>query len=90
MVGYFVTFILHLHIRVSGEANSEANDECTIHIFASSFVVSFASPFEALTLVVVFKHESKGTNGENSSFTLTCTNMLMFVHMCKQFIPTET
>ncbi len=78
--------IPHLHIHTSGEANGE----CTNHIFASSFVASFASPFVALALESVFEHESKGTNGENGSFVLTCTNMWMFVHMCKQFIHTET
>ncbi len=80
----------HLHIRVNGEANSEANDECTNYIFASSFIVSFATPFMGLDLDAVFEHKSKETNGLNGSFALTCTNMWMFVHMWKQFIYTET
>ncbi len=33
-----MNLIQHLHIRASGEEN----DECTNHIFASSFVASFA------------------------------------------------
>ncbi len=82
--------IPHLHIRTSGEANSEANNECTNHIFASSFVASFTSLFVVIALEVVFEHESKGTNGENGSFVLTCTNMWIFIHIWKQFIRTET
>ncbi len=70
-----INFILLLHIRASGEANSEAKDECINRIFASSFVASFASPFVALALEEVFEHESKGPNGGNGSFVLTCTNM---------------
>ncbi len=41
----------HLHIRASGEAN----DERTNHIFALSFVASFASPFVAPSLEAVFQ-----------------------------------
>ncbi len=68
-------FIPHLHIHTSGAANSEANDERTNHIFASSFIATFAPPFVELALEAVFQHKSKGTNGENSLFALTCTNM---------------
>ncbi len=49
----------HLHIRVSGVANSKANDECTNHILASSFVASFTSPFVELTLETVFQPRVK-------------------------------
>ncbi len=43
----------HLHFRTSGETNSEANDEHTNHIFALSFVASFASPLVTLALEAV-------------------------------------
>ncbi len=86
----FKYVIPHLHIRASGEANSEANHERTNHIFVSSFIASFASPFVVLALKAVFQHESKGTNGENGSFALTCTNMWMFWRMSKHFICIET
>ncbi len=48
--------MLHLRICVSGEAN----DVCTNHMFASSFVASFASPFVALVLEAVFQTRVKG------------------------------
>ncbi len=48
----------HLHIRTSGETNSEANDERTNHIFVSSFVASFALPFVALALEAVFREKT--------------------------------
>ncbi len=67
--------------------SGEANDECTNHIFVSSFVASFASSLVVLAFEAVFEYESKGTNGENSS-SLMCTNMWMSIHMCKQFIRT--
>ncbi len=55
-----------LHNCLSGEANSEANDERTNHIFVLSFVVSFASPSVALALgKPFFKHESKRMNGDS-------------------------
>ncbi len=77
-----ISVIPYLHICASGAANSEANDEHSNHIFAS--------PFVALALELVSQHESKSTNGENSSFALTCTNTWMFVRMWKQFIRTDT
>ncbi len=51
-----INIMPHLHIRASGEANSEANDERTNHIFASSF----ASPFVALAHEVIFWTRVKG------------------------------
>ncbi len=45
----------HLDIRASGEAS----DECTNHIFASSFVAPFASPFVVLALEAVFRTRAK-------------------------------
>ncbi len=86
--GLVALIIPHLHIGASGEANSETN-KCTNHIFTSSFVASFASPFVTLALEAVFEHEWKGTNDENRSFALKCTNMRMFIHMWKQFIRIE-
>ncbi len=53
----------HLHIR----ANGEAKDEQTNHIFTSSFVASFASPFVALALEAVFRTQVKE---EEWQFTL--------------------
>ncbi len=67
----------HLHIR----ASSEANDECTNHIFASSFV----SPFMVLALEVIFQTRVKD---DEWWFTL-CTNMWMFVCIWKQLFCTE-
>ncbi len=73
-----------LHIRTSGGANSEANDGRTNHIFASSFIASFAllfvasfvlsfvasfvSPFVALALKAGFPTRVKC--GTNNSFVL--------------------
>ncbi len=59
---FVFTWILmpHLHIRKSGDANSDANGEHTNHIFASSFVASIASPFVTLSLEVVFQIRVKG------------------------------
>ncbi len=48
-----------LHIRTNSEAKCEADDEHTNHIFASSFVASFASPFVAFALKVVFQTRVK-------------------------------
>ncbi len=62
----------HLHIRVSGKANSEANDERTNHIFASSFVTSFTSPFVALTLEAVFQTRVKGDEWRFALRVRTC------------------
>ncbi len=58
----------HLHIRTSGGAN----DEHTNHLFASSFVASFASPFVALALEAVFPTRVKG---DERFIRVTCTNM---------------
>ncbi len=62
----------HLHICASGAANSEANDERTNHIFASSFIASFASPFVALALEAVYRTRVKGNKWRFMLCVWTC------------------
>ncbi len=64
--------MLHLHIHVIDKANSEANDERTNHIFASSFVALFASPFVALALEAVFRTRVKGNEWQFTLCVRTC------------------
>ncbi len=62
--------MVHLHIRTSGEANSKVNNERTNHIFALSFVASFASPFVVLAFEVVFPTRVKG---DKQFIRVTCS-----------------
>ncbi len=62
----------HLHICASGEANREANDERTTHIFAWLFVASLASPFMALALEAVFRTRVKKDEWQFTICVRTC------------------
>ncbi len=62
----------HLHICASGKANTEANDERANHIFASSFIAPFASPFVVLALEAVFLTQVKEDEWRFALCVQTC------------------
>ncbi len=65
----------HLHIRVSGEANSEENDERTNHIFTSSFV--------ALAFEAVFRIRVKGDKWQFTLSVRTCVRTCECSYACE-------